>query len=73
MLFFERGDKTDTIDAEGLRDALRQTLEALGPRKKVLAIPPDITRFYSQAGQLTELAWALRSPTSCPPWARTPP
>ena len=57
MLFFERGDKTDTIDAEGLRDALRQTLEALGPRKKVLAIPPDITRFYSQAGQLTEMAW----------------
>lgn len=57
MLFFERGNKTDNIDDQGLRDALRQTLEALGPRKKVLAIPPDITRFYSRAGRITELVW----------------
>jgi nickel-dependent lactate racemase len=57
MLFFERGNKTDTIDDQGLRDAIRKTLDALGPRKKVLAIPPDITRFYSQAGRITELVW----------------
>ena len=42
MLFFERGDKTDKIDAKGLRDALRQTLEALGPRKKILACLPRL-------------------------------
>jgi hypothetical protein len=37
----------------GLFEALRQ----LGPRQRVLAVPPDFTRFHSKAGELTELAW----------------
>lgn len=36
---------------------LTQALEQLGPRKKVLAIPPDFSRSHSQAGVLTEMAW----------------
>ena len=40
-----------------MKDGLYAALDALGPRKKVLAVPPDITRFHSQAGMLTELAW----------------
>ena len=40
-----------------MRTGLNLALDKLGPRHKVLAIPPDITRFYSQAGPLTRLAW----------------
>ena len=40
-----------------LRANLFTALETLGERKKVLAVPPDFTRFHSQAGVLTELAW----------------
>ncbi len=40
-----------------LRANLFTALEALGKRKRVLAVPPDFTRFHSQAGTLTELAW----------------
>jgi nickel-dependent lactate racemase len=32
-------------------------LDAIGSRNRVLAVPPDFTRFHSQAGILTELAW----------------
>ncbi len=36
---------------------LKAALESLGTRKKVLALPPDFSRFHSQAGLLTEMAW----------------
>jgi nickel-dependent lactate racemase len=36
-----------------LHQALIEALDALGHRKKVLAIPPDYTRFHSFAGELT--------------------
>ena len=39
-----------------LKDVFFRTLESLGPRRKVLAVPPDITRFHSRAGELTCLA-----------------
>ena len=29
----------------------------LGPRKKVLVVPPDFTRFHSRAGDLTTLIY----------------
>ena len=43
---------TDLSDAE-LSDALSTCLARLGQRQRVLAIPPDFTRFPSQAGRLT--------------------
>ena len=39
------------------RDALFQALDQLGPRK-VLAVPPDFSRFHSRAGELTQHAHA---------------
>jgi nickel-dependent lactate racemase len=39
------------------RAALHEALTKLGERKKVLAVPPDFTRFHSKAGELTEMAW----------------
>ncbi|MFN8209072.1 MAG: lactate racemase domain-containing protein [Bacteroidales bacterium] len=38
-----------------LKETLYAALAKLGTRKKVLVIPPDFTRYHSQAGYLTEL------------------
>ncbi len=57
MLYYSRGSETDVLDEEGLKVSLFEALAKLGTRKKVLAIPPDATRFHSHAGILTRLAW----------------
>jgi nickel-dependent lactate racemase len=57
VLYFKRGHKGDDLSAEDLREGLYAALEKIGVRKKVLAVPPDITRFHSRAGELTNLAW----------------
>jgi nickel-dependent lactate racemase len=40
-----------------LRTTLAEVFAALGPRRRVLVIPPDLTRHASRAGRITELAW----------------
>ena len=56
MLYYSVGSpETELTDAE-LRAALQDVFGQLGARKRVLAIPPDFTRFNSRAGQLTCLA-----------------
>ena len=57
MLFYKRASQNDSLTTQDLKEGLYSALEKLGPRKKVLAVPPDITRFHSQAGQLTRMAW----------------
>ncbi|MGC4052218.1 MAG: lactate racemase domain-containing protein [Paludibaculum sp.] len=56
-LYFAAGSETTEFTPAELKTALFQALDALGPRKKVLCLPPDITRFHSRAGELTRLAW----------------
>ena len=55
-MYFERGSKTDVITAEDTRAILRQVFDKMGPKKRVLALPPDFTRFNSYAGPITEMA-----------------
>jgi nickel-dependent lactate racemase len=57
MLHFARGSITDKLSDTDLRAGLFAALEKLGPRKRVLAVPPDFTRFHSQAGRLTKIAF----------------
>ncbi|MEN8200986.1 MAG: lactate racemase domain-containing protein [Bacteroidota bacterium] len=57
MIYFEAGSSTAVLSDQDIRDGLNIALDKIGPRKKVLAIPPDITRYYSKAGFITELAW----------------
>jgi nickel-dependent lactate racemase len=57
MLYYAHGNIKSNLTAEDLKQGLYQALDRLGPRKKVLAVPPDITRFYSRAGELTQMAW----------------
>ena len=57
MLLYARGSVTDVLDSEALREGFYSALDKLGPRRRVLALPPDFTRFHSRAGELTCLAW----------------
>lgn len=56
-LFFAAGSPEMEMSAEEFRAGLFEALGKLGERKKVLAVPPDFTRFHSKAGELTEMAW----------------
>jgi len=62
MLYYENGNENADLSAEDMRAGLHAALEKLGRRKKVLAVPPDITRLYSRAGELTEMAWEYFGP-----------
>jgi len=57
MLYYQRGSVTEDLKEEDLKAGLYEALQKLGNRKKVLAIPPDFTRFHSKAGELTRLAY----------------
>lgn len=57
MLLFHRGSINDDLTSDDLKLGLFSALEKLGSRKKVMALPPDFTRFHSRAGELTRLAW----------------
>jgi nickel-dependent lactate racemase len=57
MILFSRGSTDTAFSSEEIRQALFDALDKLGEKKSVIAIPPDFTRFHSQAGVLTEMAW----------------
>lgn len=57
MLYFARGSKTDVISPAEVREILYGVFDSMGPRKRVLAIPPDYTRLNSYAGPVTEMAY----------------
>ncbi len=56
-LLFAAGSPDTEMSAEEIRAGLFEALTKLGERKKVLAVPPDFTRFHSRAGELTERVW----------------
>ena len=60
MLYYARGGRDENLSNDDLREGLYAALDALskaGQPQRVLAVPPDITRFHSRAGYLTEQAW----------------
>ena len=57
MLYYSRGSKYGCISPAEAREALCGVFDALGPRSRVLAIPPDITRLNSYSGPLTRFAY----------------
>ena len=52
-LYFGAGSESTELTSAELRAGLFQALDALGPRRNVLCLPPDFTRFHSMAGELT--------------------
>ena len=57
MQYFAKGNEIDALSIDDLKEGIFSTLEKLGPEKKVLVIPPDITRFYSYSGILTKFIY----------------
>jgi nickel-dependent lactate racemase len=57
MILFNKGSVTEYFSTEDLRRGLFSALDKLGLKKRVLAVPPDFTRYHSQAGLLTEFIW----------------
>ncbi len=57
MIYFASGSENSVIGPKELETGLYSALEKLGKRKKVLAVPPDFTRFHSRAGEITTLLY----------------
>ena len=57
MLYYKRGSSTDVLTADDLKKGLFEALDKMGAKNKVLALPPDFTRFHSHAGELTNYTW----------------
>ena len=56
MLYFATGSPTHELTNDDIRNALFAVFNQLGTRKRVIAVPPDFTRFNSRAGLLTCLS-----------------
>jgi nickel-dependent lactate racemase len=56
-LYCAIGSVDTDLTTRQLNDLLVEGLAKLGPRNKVLAVPPDQTRAHSRAGELTRYAW----------------
>lgn len=57
MNLYREGSESASLTGEDLRRGLYGALDQLGPRHKVLLIPPDSTRMHSRAGELTCMAY----------------
>ncbi len=57
MLYCAHGSSSASLSDGELSELLSSALASLGKRRRVLAIPPDYTRYHSRAGVLTEAAF----------------
>jgi nickel-dependent lactate racemase len=57
MLYFAHGSPTTDMSPYDIKKALFDSFAKMGNRKKVLALPPDFTRYHSFAGMLTTLSY----------------
>jgi len=56
-LYCAVGSEQTDLSSQQLGELLSEGLARLGARNRVLAVPPDQSRFHSRAGELTCLAW----------------
>jgi len=57
MIYYQTGSENTVIGPDELKSGLEEALRNIGPKKKVLVIPPDFTRFHSRAGDITSLLY----------------
>ena len=57
MIYYQDGSPEREISPDELEQGLYSALGKIGPRKKVLVVPPDFTRFHSRAGEITTLLY----------------
>ena len=56
---YARGSETESLTRADLRDALEETFAKRGSPSRALLLPPDHTRLFSRAGELTALCHEL--------------
>jgi nickel-dependent lactate racemase len=56
-LYCATGSEETELTPHELNILLTESLAKLGPRHRVLAVPPDQSRYHSRAGELTSYAW----------------
>ena len=57
MLYYSKGSINTVITSDEVKEALFTTYDKIGAKNKVLALPPDFTRFHSKAGELTSITY----------------
>ena len=57
MIYYKSGSENTILTQKDIEDGLYSALDKLGPRKKVLVVPPDCSRFHSRAGEITTLIY----------------
>lgn len=57
MIFFSESGNEKDLDRGQIKTALDAIMGKFSDRKKVIILPPDITRAHSGAGMITELLW----------------
>jgi nickel-dependent lactate racemase len=57
MLLYGKGSEDYAFSGEELREAVYAVLDGLGVRHRVLVIPPDFTRLFSRAGEITRYVY----------------
>jgi nickel-dependent lactate racemase len=55
MIYYQAGSPATVIKPHELEYGIFSALLKLGPRKRVLVVPPDITRVHSRAGVITSI------------------
>ena len=55
MFFSKQASDNKILELKDINDLLYEVLNSLGPQNKVLALPPDKTRFHSRAGEITQM------------------
>jgi nickel-dependent lactate racemase len=57
MIYYQSGSENTVMGPNDIEYGVFSALVKLGPRKKVLAVPPDFTRFHSRSGDITALIY----------------
>ncbi len=58
-LYLSIGAPDLTLDSAKLNELLTETLDKIGPRRNVLALPPDLTRAHSPRRRADALCVAV--------------
>jgi nickel-dependent lactate racemase len=55
MIMHEQGSPASSVSAREIKDALANAFAKSGNPKRLLIVPPDITRLHSRAGEITRM------------------
>lgn len=57
--YFEAGSESTSLTSDDLRRALEESFAKIGHPSKALLLPPDHTRLFSRAGEITSLCYDM--------------